>query len=37
MVTVRSLHRFLALEGEAETDPAADVAIPRGRGAFPRR
>jgi integrase/recombinase XerD len=29
MVTVRSLHRFLALEGEAATDPAADVAVPR--------
>ena len=29
MVAVRSLHRFLAQEGEAEADPAADVAVPR--------
>lgn len=29
MVAVRSLHRFLALEGEVETDPSADVDVPR--------
>jgi len=29
MVSVRSLHRFLALEGESGPDPAADVAVPR--------
>ncbi len=29
MVSVRSLHRFLALEGGAEIDPSADVAVPR--------
>ena len=29
MVAVRSLHRFLAQEGEAVDDPAADVAVPR--------
>ncbi|MCU1352029.1 MAG: xerD [Acidimicrobiales bacterium] len=28
LVSVRSLHRFLALEGEASGDPAADVAVP---------
>lgn len=29
MVSVRSLHRFLTLEGESGPDPAADVAVPR--------
>jgi integrase/recombinase XerD len=29
MVAVRSLHRFLAQEGEAPVDPAADVEMPR--------
>jgi len=29
MVAVRSLHRFLAQEGDAADDPAADVAVPR--------
>ena len=28
-VAVRSLHRFLAAEGLAESDPAADVEVPR--------
>jgi integrase/recombinase XerD len=29
LVAVRSLHRFLATEGRADADPAADVAAPR--------
>jgi integrase/recombinase XerD len=29
LVAVRSLHRFLSLEGFTETDPAADVEVPR--------
>jgi integrase/recombinase XerD len=29
LVAVRSLHRYLALEGLAPTDPAADVEVPR--------
>ena len=29
MVAVRSLHRFCALEGTTDTDPAAGVALPR--------
>ena len=29
MVSVRSLHRFLALEGDGGDDPSADVAVPR--------
>src|SRR5690606_20779510 len=29
LVSVRSLHRFLALEGLAPSDPAADVEVPR--------
>jgi len=28
LVSVRALHRFLAFEGEAKTDPSADVAVP---------
>ncbi len=29
LVTVRSLHRFLAVEGMVEVDPAADVDVPK--------
>jgi len=29
VVAVRALHRFLALEGATEVDPAADVEVPR--------
>jgi integrase/recombinase XerD len=29
LVAVRSLHRFLAIEGAAPADPAADVEVPR--------
>jgi integrase/recombinase XerD len=29
LVAVRSLHRFLSLEGLASTDPAADVEVPK--------
>ena len=28
-VSIRSLHRFLAAEGQSDHDPAADVAVPR--------
>ncbi len=28
LVSVRALHRFLALEGDAPTDPSVDVAVP---------
>jgi len=34
--TVRSLHRFLAAEGLAAADPAADVETPRRPSALPR-
>jgi integrase/recombinase XerD len=36
LVAVRSLHRFLSLEGLAPTDPAADVEVPRVRPGLPK-
>lgn len=36
MVSVRSLHRFLAVEGTAQTDPAAAVAAPHVPAGLPK-
>ena len=36
LVAVRALHRFLAREGSAPADPAADVALPRVPRGVPR-
>lgn len=36
LVAVRALHRFLARDGVAATDPAADVALPRVPRGVPR-
>ncbi len=36
LVAVRSFHRFSALEGRAEHDPAADVAVPRVPAGLPK-
>ncbi len=36
VVAVRSLHRFLALEGITATDPAADVEVPRVPAGLPK-
>ena len=36
LVSVRSLHRFLALEGHADVDPGADVEAPRVPQSLPK-
>lgn len=35
-VSIRSLHRYLAIEGEADTDPGADVEAPRVPAGLPK-
>ncbi len=36
LVTIRNLHKFMALEGHADHDPAADVAAPRIPAGLPK-